>query len=142
MELLGFYLFFCATCVLLALAPGPDNLAAITIAAAQGRKAALRFVSGLCCGLLVHTTLVVTGVAVLIKSQAWLLFSLKLFGAGYLIYLAWQSLRASKQSLLLPEQGTAVASVFKRGVLMSISNPKLLLFFSGFFTAVFAARRF
>ena len=124
---------FFAASLMLALAPGPDNIFVLTHSVLQGRQAGLAVVMGLCTGLLVHTTLVALGLAAIIQSTGWALAVLKIFGAAYLLYLAWRAITARPLSL---DEASAFKPSFvwsyRRGVIMNISNPKVLLFFLAF----------
>lgn len=77
--------FFTAS-LLLALAPGPDNIFVLTHSVMRGREAGLAVVMGLCTGLLVHTTLVALGIAVIFQSSSWAFMTLKVAGAIYLVH--------------------------------------------------------
>ncbi len=125
---------FLLASVLLILAPGPDNLYVIATAARQGFLMALWLTVGLCCGLLFHTLAVILGVAVLIKTTPLAFTLLKTAGAVYLLFLAWQLLRAPAA---LPSQQSSPTlysrlALFLRGVVMNVSNPKVGLFFLAF----------
>jgi threonine/homoserine/homoserine lactone efflux protein len=124
---------FFAASILLALAPGPDNLFVLTQSALHGRIPGLLVVCGLCTGLLVHTLAVVCGLAVLFQVSSVAFQTLKLLGAGYLIYLAWQAFRASSTRLefgSLPRQ--SVGRLYLRGIVMNVTNPKVSIFFLAF----------
>ena len=129
----GILLMFFITSLLLALSPGPDNLFVMTQAAQQGRKAGLFVTLGLCTGLLFHTAAVTFGLAALFKASATAFTVLKFSGAGYLLYLAWLSFRAGTAT-----GATAVAerlnfaSLYRRGIIMNITNPKVSIFFLAF----------
>lgn len=125
-------IFFIAS-LLLGLAPGPDNLFVLTQSALQGRAAGLFVTAGLCTGLLVHTTAVAVGVAALVQSSMLAFNLLKIVGAAYLLYLAWQAFRASSEAVrrgggnrLRPAQ------LYTRGIVMNVSNPKVSIFFLAF----------
>ncbi len=81
---------FFAASVLLALAPGPDNIFVLTQSALHGKLAGLLVTLGLCTGLIVHTTAVAFSVAVIFQASTLAFTALKLVGAGYLLYLAWR----------------------------------------------------
>lgn len=125
--------------VLLALAPGPDNLFVLMVSAAQGWRAGLAVVAGLMLGVLVHTLAVALGLAALFAVSAVAFGVLKLLGASYLLYLAWGAWRAPAALGQQAGQGSgqpAAAApavpawrLVGRGVLMNLSNPKVLLFF-------------
>lgn len=126
-------LMFFTTSVLLALSPGPDNLFVMTQAAQQGHKAALLVTLGLCTGLLFHTAAVTFGLAALFKASAAAFTILKFTGACYLLYLAWKAFRAGTES----DPTTAAdqlnsASLYRRGIIMNITNPKVSIFFLAF----------
>lgn len=129
----GILLMFFTTSVLLALCPGPDNLFVMTQAAQQGRKAGMLVTLGLCTGLLFHTAAVTLGLAALFKTSATAFTVLKCAGAGYLLYLAWLSFRAGT------ETGPTAAvdrlnsgALYRRGIIMNITNPKVSIFFLAF----------
>ena len=86
---------FFAASILLALAPGPDNIFVLTQSALQGKLAGFMVTVGLCTGLIVHTSAVAFGVAALFQASAVAFTVLKLIGAGYLTYLAWRVFRSS-----------------------------------------------
>ncbi|MDD2897373.1 MAG: LysE family translocator [Desulfuromonadaceae bacterium] len=126
-------IMFFSTSLLLALSPGPDNLFVMTQAAQQGRKAGLLVTLGLCSGLLFHTAAVTFGLAALFKASAVAFTALKCVGAGYLLYLAILSFRAGRT--IGPAAAAALlspASLYRRGVIMNITNPKVSIFFLAF----------
>ena len=126
-------LMFFTTSVLLALAPGPDNLFVMTQAAQQGRKAGLLVTLGLCTGLLFHTAAVTFGLAALFKTSAVAFTTLKLAGAAYLLYLAWLSFRANTVSGPdVVSTNLSSAILYRRGIIMNITNPKVSIFFLAF----------
>lgn len=119
--------------ILLALAPGPDNLFVLTQSALHGRLPGLLVVFGLCTGLLVHTLAVICGLAVLFQVSAAAFVALKLLGAGYLVYLAWQAFRASAADLEIAGQPRQTPGrLYLRGIVMNLTNPKVSIFFLAF----------
>ncbi len=125
-------IFFAAS-VALGLAPGPDNIFVLTQSALHGRKAGLLVTLGLCTGLLVHTAAVALGVAAIFLTSALAFNLLKMAGAIYLLYLAWQAFRAKTASLDEPRGvGLALPRLYLRGVIMNITNPKVAIFFLAF----------
>jgi len=123
---------FFGIAVLLALAPGPDNVFVLLQSAMWGRRAGLTVVIGLCTGLVVHTAAVALGLAAALAAMPAALSALKLAGAAYLLWLAWQALRAPAGSLQGNAPRLGLAALYRRGVIMSTTNPKLLLFFLAF----------
>ncbi len=124
--------FFTAS-VALALAPGPDNIFVLTQSAIQGRAAGLFVTLGLCTGLLVHTAAVSLGVAALFAASAVAFNTLKIIGAAYLAWLAWQAFRAGTSDIL-ERRNTAIRShhLYLRGIVMNVTNPKVAIFFLAF----------
>lgn len=135
MESSTFFYFLTAS-ILLTLAPGPDILYLLTKSLSDGAKSGIILACGLVSGIVFHTTLVMVGVAALIKSSATAMFLLKIFGAAYLLFLAFgafKSARAGKKiSLSRANKKFSSAALYKRGVLMNVLNPKVLLFFLAF----------
>ena len=130
------FAYFLTASILLTLAPGPDILYLLTKSLSDGARAGIILACGLVSGIVFHTTLVMLGVATLIKSSATALLLLKVFGAAYLLFLAWgafKSARAGKK-ISLSTSGAKIpsAALYKRGVLMNVLNPKVLLFFLAF----------
>jgi threonine/homoserine/homoserine lactone efflux protein len=125
-------LFF-MTSIILALAPGPDNLFVLAQAAQHGKKAGLLVTLGLCTGILFHTTAVSLGLAAVFAASTMAFTLLKVAGIGYLLYLAWLSFRAGAET----GEGNRVeqltpGQLYSRGVIMNITNPKVSIFFLAF----------
>jgi threonine/homoserine/homoserine lactone efflux protein len=124
--------FFLAS-TLLAVAPGPDNIFVLTQSALHGKLSGLVVMFGLCTGLLVHTSAVAFGVAVIVQTSALAFTMLKMIGAGYLLYLAWQILRASPEEIRLHGRcPKSLGELYRRGIIMNVTNPKVSIFFLAF----------
>lgn len=113
--------------------PGPDNLFVLSQSALYGKKSGLFVTLGLCTGLLVHTLVVALGLAVVIQNASGALTVIKLAGAAYLLYLAWLAFTAKTISGS-NEAAIQVSSsaMYRRGIIMNISNPKVSIFFLAF----------
>ena len=127
------YLGFSLASLILALAPGPDMLMVITIAAREGFKSSLLFISGLISGVCFHALLLLLGIATLITQVPGALRLMAVFGVLYLLYLAWLTFRERRSRVQSDKAVTTGQSRYWRGVIMNISNPKVLLFFLAFF---------
>jgi threonine/homoserine/homoserine lactone efflux protein len=124
---------FVSVSLFLAITPGPDNLYVLMQSAIYGYKTGLLITLGLCTGLILHSAAVALGLATLLQASSLALPLLKLFGASYLIYLAWQAYRAA--SIDLSRQNAESLTPFqfyRRGIMMNVSNPKIGLFFLAF----------
>jgi threonine/homoserine/homoserine lactone efflux protein len=124
---------FTIASTLLTLAPGPDNMFVLTQSALYGRKSGIFITLGLCTGLLVHTSAVALGIAAVLLVSLTAFTVLKLVGAGYLLYLAWNAFRAKARKIdehagNMPEP----SALYRQGVIMNISNPKVAIFFLAF----------
>ncbi|WP_107498468.1 LysE family translocator [Thalassobius sp. I31.1] len=124
-------LFFGAS-VMLALAPGPDNVFVLTQSAMNGRVAGLFVTLGLCTGLLFHTTAVALGVAAIFQTSELAFTLLKFAGAGYLLYLAYKAFRAGNTAIEGERAEASLKSLYLRGLIMNITNPKVAIFFLAF----------
>lgn len=124
---------FFAASTLLALAPGPDNIFVLTQSALHGKGAGLVVMLGLCTGLIGHSVAVALGVAMIFQTSAIAFSALKMLGAAYLIYLAWQAFRAPATELKGEKNGeTRFRKLYCRGIIMNITNPKVSIFFLAF----------
>ena len=102
-----------------------------------GAKAGIFVTLGLCVGVFIQTLLAAFGVAAVVAASPTLLMIIQIAGAAYLLYLAWGAWRApvggddkadaSKYPRLTNFQ------LWRRGILMNITNPKVLIFFLAFF---------
>lgn len=125
-------LFFAAA-IALGLAPGPDNLFVLTQSALYGKMSGLAVTLGLCTGLIVHTIAVAAGVAAIFQASAGAFTALKFIGAAYLLYLAWGAFRAGQSELPQgDEPSVSRASLYRRGIIMNVTNPKVAIFFLAF----------
>ncbi len=129
-------LFVVATSAL-AISPGPDNIYVLMQSITNGRKYGIATVCGLISGCLVHTTLVAFGVSAIIKENDTLFFNIKLFGALYLLYLAYKVFKSNTEVSLSNDVVPKKSGwqLFKQGVIMNVLNPKVSLFFLAFFPA-------
>ncbi|AXX94830.1 LysE family translocator [Arcobacter ellisii] len=124
---------FFITSILLALVPGPDNLFVLTQSMLQGKKAGFIVVLGLCTGLLFHTFMVVMGVSVLFQTSIIAFTFLKIIGALYLLYLAWQLFKSSNSKIETKKSHLIeYKKLYFKGIFMNITNPKVSLFFLAF----------
>ena len=123
---------YTAACLLLVLAPGPDNLLAIGRGLSQGRLAAC--VSGLAsgAGILFHVTAATFGLTLLMQTSAIAFWVVKLVGAGYLLWLGIKVLRSRSLISFAPAAMKPLRSVFATGFLSAALNPKPGLFVLAF----------
>lgn len=130
----GQFFAFLSASIILTLAPGPDILYLLATSLGYGCRKGAVLALGLCSGLIFHTLLVAGGVAAIIQASPFLFGLLKYAGAAYLLYLAYMSLRSARDKLPLAEQVPAQspAAIYRRGLIMNVLNPKVLIFFLAF----------
>lgn len=125
---------FAIATVILAITPGPDMTLFVSRTLSQGTAAGFASMAGALCGTFVHTTLVVVGISALIVASPGAFLVLKICGAGYLVFLAWQAL--AKGSAFSPQKKSGPEiSLFKSwavGLGVNLLNPKIILFFMTF----------
>ena len=138
-------LAFFGVALLLSLTPGPDNIFVLVQSAQRGWRAGMAVVLGLCAGLVVHTAAVALGLAAVFAASKLAFTVLKFCGAAYLAWLAWHSLRAQVAQVTQVKEGGAgvlparsaapvpsLARMVGRGMVMNLTNPKVLIFFLAF----------
>ncbi len=119
----------------LAISPGPDNIFVLVQSITNGKKYGIATVSGLMSGCLVHTSLLAFGVSALLKQYPQLFFTIKLFGALYLFYLAFRVFNSGDNLEIGNGKGNrqSLFVLYKRGFIMNVLNPKVTIFFLAFF---------
>lgn len=127
-------LSFIGASMLLTIMPGPDIIYVLVQSMTNGKKYGIVTSLGLVSGIIIHTTLVAFGVSALIKQSENIFFAIKLFGAIYLLYLAYLTYK-SDEELVLNEKADrkSLVKLFKQGFFMNVLNPKVSIFFLAFF---------
>jgi homoserine/homoserine lactone efflux protein len=138
---LSAWLVFITISLLTAFSPGPAVLLAISNALASGpRKTLLSSSMGSVLGIFVVSAAAMAGLGTLLHSSAWLFAALKTAGAVYLIYLGFRQWthKSSMFSKPVPTETALVTvrsrmALFRQGTLVSLTNPKSILFFTALF---------
>ncbi|MGV9789607.1 leucine efflux protein LeuE [Streptomyces sp. NPDC004673] len=133
---------YLAGLLLIILLPGPNSLYVLSVAARKGIRPGYTAAAGVWCGDTVLMTLSAAGVASLLQANAVLFGIVKYAGAGYLTWLAigmlraaWQMWRTRREAVVAEavEEGPEVERPFRRALVVSLFNPKAILFFVAFF---------
>jgi threonine/homoserine/homoserine lactone efflux protein len=107
---------------------GPNILAIIGTSMEKGRKAGIQLALGVGTGTGVWATLTVAGLTALISAYAGAVTLLKIFGAVYLMWLAYKAFRSAAATIPLhkpkPAQGK---NLFFQGMAVQLTNPKAAL---------------
>ena len=132
----GELIAFLAAAVLLTISPGPDIIYVLVQGITNGKKHGIVTALGLVSGIIVHTSLVAFGISAIINQSEMLFLMIKILGAGYLFYLAWQVYKSDPAihfENTATEQKRELSSLYKKGFLMNVLNPKVVIFFLAFF---------
>lgn len=127
--------------IVIVLLPGPNSLYVMTVASQRGVAAGYRGALGIFTGDLILMSLAATGVASLFQAHPALFVGLKYAGAAYLAFLGWGLLRAGlarwrDRSQMRCNEAPALLTSgqpFRMALLISLMNPKAILFFVSFF---------
>ncbi len=126
---------FLGASILLALMPGPDNIYVLTESLINGKQKGIAISLGLSFGVLVHTLAASMGLSLILQQSSQAFTIVKLLGAGYLFYLAYQSWQDTSQpsiGLQREKRFTALGKEVSKGFMMNVLNPKVALFFIAF----------
>ncbi len=115
--------------VVLVVVPGPSVLFIVGRALAHGRRAALTSVAGNTTGAMAVVVVVALGLGAVAAASVVVFTVLKIAGAAYLVYLGVQTIR-HRGALSLGAGGPAGGRVYWQGVLVGVTNPKVLVFFA------------
>ncbi len=110
-----------------AASPGPANSANSVIAMKHGRQTSLTFGLGLSVALTFWGILAATGMGAVLQASVGLLLALKVFGALYLLWLAWQSVGSAMRPRSLAVASIPTGNWFLRGLMLNMSNPKSVI---------------
>lgn len=120
--------FLVAVLVILA-APGPDMAFMIAAGVSGGRSAAIRAALGVTAGVSVYVLATAAGLGLLLARAPAALDAIRVIGAAYLTYLAWQTFTHAGAE---HHGGATGDHVFCRGFIVNLTNPKIALFFIAF----------
>ena len=131
---LGTILAFAVASIVLIITPGPDMALQLSRSINYGRAHGIMTFLGTMLGLLVHSILVALGISILIVAAPPLFLALKIAGAVYLLWLAWQAIRKGGGFRLAAaaKQRPTLRQSFLAGLMIDLLNPKVVLFFVTF----------
>ncbi|MBC9717152.1 leucine efflux protein LeuE [Streptomyces sp. TRM66268-LWL] len=134
---------YLAGLIVIVLLPGPNSLYVLSVAARRGVRSGYTAAAGVWCGDTVLMTLSAMGVASLLQANALLFSIVKFAGAGYLTWLAigmlraawsmWRTRRERAAQTAAEEAPVKAENPFRRAFVVSLLNPKAILFFIAFF---------
>ena len=127
-------LYLPAVAIIIAI-PGPDMLLSLSRGLTQGRGAGFAHAFGVGLGIMAHSLLAALGVSALLTASETAFWLMKLVGGAYLIYLGvqqWRSANPTSAATLLNAPRAPLKTIFWRGILSNLLNPKVALFVLAF----------
>lgn len=125
---------FVAGSTILMLIPGPNVALIVANSIAHGARYGLMTVAGTTAAMVVQLALTALGMTALMGELARAFEILRWAGAVYLFWLGLSAWRAPPTDLTrAAPQPRALKAIFWRGFLVSLTNPKTLLFYAAFF---------
>jgi len=122
-------LSFVPAALALNLTPGADMMFCLGQGLRGGWRPAVAASAGISTGVLVHVALAGLGLGAVVAHAPWLFEVIRWLGVGYLLWLAWATLRA-RPRVEVPVVRPARA--FREGLLVNLTNPKVVLFVLAF----------
>lgn len=127
--------WFAIASLLLALTPGPNMIYCVSRTLVQGRRAGFVSLAGVMLAFLVHLVAAALGLTALLLAVPLAFDAIRLVGAAYLLWLAWQALKprgtAPFEPRALPTDRPG--KLFRMGFLTNLLNPKVAMFYLSFF---------
>ncbi len=125
---------FAAAMFILAITPGPGVFAAVSQALSSGFRSSLEVIAGIVFGDIVFLLLAVLGLSALVHILGDLFFIVRVAGGLYLIRLGWKMLAAEPgtSDIRADSSKSGSAQRFLSGFLITLGNPKVILFYAGF----------
>jgi len=126
--------------LLAVISPGPSFLITARTAVAQSRAEGVKVALGLGAGSFLWSIAALLGLNVLFQALPPLFTAMKILGALFLLWIAWQIFRHADAPITLDGRGgEAVPNPFLKGFVTQISNPKVAVFFGSIFIAMLPA---
>ena len=120
------FLAFLPVALALNLTPGADMMFCFAQGMKGGARPAVAASAGISAGVMVHVLLAGLGLGALVAAFPSVFGAIRWIGAGYLAWLAWKTVRTP---LLVAEAPPArTARAFRDGLIVNLSNPKVILF--------------
>lgn len=128
--------YFALAALILVISPGPNMIYLISRSITQGQRSGLISLAGIISGFLFHIILVSAGLTAVLFAVPYVYTTMKTLGVLYLLYLAYQAIKPNGKSLFEVRQdllNDKPAKLFKIGVLTTVLNPKVAVFYLSFF---------
>ena len=126
------YLAYLVACALFTVIPGPTVTLIVANSLTHGSRAGLLNVAGTQLGIGLMMGLLVIGLSTVIATMGWWFDWLRVLGAVYLVWIGLKLLRASGSLDEARRARRPRGGFLLQGMLVALSNPKMLLFFGAF----------
>lgn len=134
MSDLELYFAFIVTAGLFIIIPGPNIALIVANSLTYGTKYGLMTVLGTTIAMMLQVSLTVCGMTVLISAFSALFYWIKWLGVAYLLFLGIDKIMAKPDTFTSDKaQKKSMCRIFSEGFLVSLTNPKTLLFYGAFF---------
>lgn len=140
MELHVYLAFVVATTIMIAL-PGPSVLLTVAHSISFGWRHGLSTVAGATMGIAVQLTVAAIGLTSLLNVVADAFDWLRWAGAAYLVYLGIKQWRGASEPLAFDTSSVSKKNLFVQGLVITIPNPKSLIFIAAFLPQFIDAKR-
>jgi threonine/homoserine/homoserine lactone efflux protein len=128
-------LLFGLTALLLVLTPGPNMIYCVSRALSQGPRAGMVSLAGVLLGFIAHLAAATLGLTAVLTAVPLAFDALRIAGAAYLMWLAWDALRPGGRSPFVARVLPADSAwrLFQMGLVTNLLNPKVAIFYLSFF---------
>ncbi len=128
------YASFVGAVLVFQLIPGPGTLAILNATARGGLRAGMGAVLGTLAGDFLYMAAAVLGLAAVLAAYPVAFLALRGFGIAYLLWMGWGLLRARADGQAEVQGGPVSGWLhFRRAFAVSLTNPKVVMFFMAFF---------
>ncbi len=128
-------LLFALATIVMVFTPGPNMIYCVSRTLCQGRTAGMVSLAGVQMGLVVHICAAGAGLTALLLAVPLAFDVIKLAGAAYLLWLAWQSVKPGGKSMFETRElpSDTPATLFRMGLITNLLNPKVAMFYLSIF---------
>jgi len=129
-------ILFIVAVIALVITPGPNMIYLISRSITQGKTAGIISLTGVISGFLFHILMVAFGLTAVLFTVPFVFSALKISGALYLLYMAFQAIKPGSRGVFETRKNLAEdkpAKLFTMGFLTNVLNPKMAVFYLSLF---------
>lgn len=125
--------------IMAVISPGPSFLITAQTAVGRSRLDGVKVALGLGAGTVIWSSAALLGLNVLFHAIPPLFLAMKVFGALFLLWIAFKIFAHAADPLDLSNPDSTAGNPFAKGFLVQIGNPKVVVFFGSIFVAMLPA---